>query len=183
MPKRPTDKQGIPCSKCFPTRHMKGREFQVYDTMLSLAWVIRKEQKHGKGPLIFSAAVNPWLLNALGMSYRSGADEAIDALLADDWLILLREGKHKSNGHKEPNEYQILDHDEYVASHPGSCRPYYFVPDHETRQALGSLSRGDSFSSGALPKNFRRKVKKFISDLADDADLMRDEDRAFAKVT
>jgi hypothetical protein len=159
---------------------MTSRQFRVYDTMTAFAWSIRKEQRQGNGPLMFSAAVEPWLLNALAARNRSPIDEAIAELVESGWLLLRRTGSRKDNGRTEPNEYEILEHEAYISAHPGTCPPLYFVPDYETAKELG-LRRGDKVTKADVPDNFRRKVSRYTTAIIASGMMMRPQDRAFAK--
>ena len=156
MPKR-TATKGFPRNPkdCFASRHQSASEFKVYDAIVACAhhWRTVKEGNNATGPLIFNASVVPWLCNAVALS-KNPTRQAVKNLLHQGWLVLLKEGRHRRDGSQEPNEYRVVEHEEFVRLHPGSCPPDIYAPDYETAHAHGVGYGDPATSDGALPKNF-----------------------------
>ncbi|HTQ59572.1 MAG TPA: hypothetical protein VMI32_05080 [Candidatus Solibacter sp.] len=156
--KEATGKPGFPCKSedCYAVRHMTASEFVVYDTMLAFAIAGRKA-RGGEGPLIFKTALKPTLANAVNRSINS-ISEAKDSLVEAGWLRLIREGIRRDDGRQAPNEYEVIKHEQFAASHPGSCPLYDYCPDFETATAH-EIRIGDTLGDkGTTPENFRDKM-------------------------
>jgi hypothetical protein len=135
---------------------MTTREFAVYDVMIAFASAARKgrEGDEATGPLIFTAAIEPTLANAVNCSADT-VSETIPRLLAKGWLILLREGARRPDGKQAPNEYQVVEHRDFALTHPGSCPPYSYCPDFETAVAHGIKIGERLGEKGEQPAHFR----------------------------
>jgi len=104
------------------------------------------------GKRIFYAPVSPYLVNACNQS-RSAIDATLERLCKSGWLINLGRTR-KKDGTETPNSYEVLEHPEWAARHPGCCPDYTECPDWETAKAYG-VKVGDKLkSSGAIPENF-----------------------------
>jgi hypothetical protein len=148
MPKRPTDKTGFPRDPkdCFESRHLTPAQFKVYHVMRACAhsWRKRREGAKATGPLVFNASVAPWLCNAVPIG-RTQAFQLLEDLEALGWIEKTA-GVRRADGKQAPNEYRILEHDEFVSLYPDSCPPNIFSPDG-----------GKARSRSELPKNFRKQ--------------------------
>lgn len=158
MPKRPAATKGFPRNPddCFASRHLSSAQFKVYHVVRNCAWSWRqkKEGDSAAGPLIFNASVIPWLCNAVPISSNQ-ARSVLQELVRLGWLILVRTGKNKQDGRQEPNTYRVLEHDEFVQSHPRSCLPNLYAPNFEEAEKYG-VSYGEKLppEQSVLPKNF-----------------------------
>lgn len=104
-------KNGLPMSfLCVERRHQRAAEFMTWNAMHAVA---RAHRKESDGKLICKAGAY-WLANANNRSVNSER-EAIKNLEKAGWIKLV----HKKIG--GTNWYQVLEHDEFVAAHPGSC--------------------------------------------------------------
>lgn len=133
MPRRPTAK-GFPFdpAKCRASRHMPPTTVaKVWEVLCGYAYHHRK-QRGGTGQLIFTASIVPTLCNEVPCK-RDAADEAIDWLLTVGWIVLVEEGVRNRQGKRSPNTYRLLEHDEFVALHPGSCPPCIYEPSSGKR--------------------------------------------------
>src|SRR5207244_2318314 len=83
------------------------------------------------------------------------ARSVLQELVRLGWLILVRTGKNKQDGRQEPNTYRVLEHDEFVQSHPRSCPPNLYAPNFEEAEKYG-VSYGEKLppEQSVLPKNF-----------------------------
>jgi hypothetical protein len=156
MPKRTTAKQGFPRdpATCFASRHLSATHFKVYNVIVACAWHWRhkREGDAATGPLIFNASIVPWLCNAVPLS-ESYARTMVSEIEQLGWLVLLKEGERRENGRQAPNTYRVVEHAEFVKTHPNTCPPNSYAPDQETAEQFG-VSYGDKISSGPIPKNF-----------------------------
>jgi hypothetical protein len=192
MPKRPTAKIGFPRDPdtCFASRHLSATHYKVYDVIVACAFSKRREREgnDATGPLIFNASIKPWLCNAVPVS-QNYAHIVIDQLLTLGWLILVKEGARRDNGQQAPNEYRVVEHDEFVAAHHGNCPPNMFAPDGKTAEAFG-VSYGDRFGGGIIPKNFwpsedtfeGAALRKFLSEDAGGTIITDEEIAAVRKL-
>lgn len=148
MPKRSPAKTGFPRDpeNCFESRHLTATQFKVYNVMRACAWSWRKKREgnDATGPLIFTASIKPWLCNAVPMS-ASYLREVLAELCEAGWLVKLTEDKYRDNGEQEPNDYRVIEHADFLKTHPTSCPPDMY-------DAHGKKS-GDR---AELPKNFRK---------------------------
>jgi len=142
MPKRPTAKNGFPCdpAKCFASRHLDGSEFKVYSVMLGFAHAGRNSLhgKDSKARLLFNASIKPTLCNAVNLS-KNQTYLVRDKLAEKGWIILRQEGTRKANGSVSPDTWEIVEHDQFVEKHTGTCPDYEFAPDFQAAQAAGFL--------------------------------------------
>jgi hypothetical protein len=154
MPKRPTDKQGTPHKgKCYESRHLSAAHFKVYHVVRNCAWHWR-EQNGGKGPLIFNASVEPWLCNAVPIS-KNYARAILDELVELGWMKQINDKPiyNKDKKKQAPNEYEVFEHDDFVAVHPDSCPRDLYAPDQQTAADAG-VGYGERVGVEPLPKNF-----------------------------
>jgi hypothetical protein len=167
MPNKRGLTKGFPCKPedCYESRHLEASDYKIYDLMCAAAPL-----KDGKR--IFYASVEGWLCNAANQS-RSAVDRTLDRLEAAGWIISLGRTR-RPNGTETPNAYEVLDHDQFIAKHPGTCPPYIYAPTWEVAKEFG-LKKGDKLASSHLPKTFRpdsalgRALAK-IATIPDDSD-------------
>lgn len=152
MPNKPTAKRGFPCKPedCYASRHLEPNLFKMYDLMRAFAKAGQKSRGHKQ--LVCTASVRPTLCNAYPCA-ESTAHKLIEELCDRGWLITRAGDRDPRTGHLSPNTYDLIEHDEFVKSHRGSCPPYLFAQDFETAEAYG-LRRGDRLSTGDMPENF-----------------------------
>jgi hypothetical protein len=192
MPKRSANPTGFPRDPdtCFASRHLSATHYKVFSVIVACAYSKRREREgnDATGPLIFNASIKPWLCNAVPVS-QNYAHIVIDQLLTLGWLILVKEGARRDNGQQAPNEYRVVEHDEFVAAHPGSCPPNMFAPDGKTAEAFG-VGYGDRFGGGIIPRNFwpsedtfeGAALRKFLSDDAGGTIITDEEIAAVRKL-
>ena len=118
MPDNKPTAKGFPCNPedCYVSRHLDGPDFKVHSVMLA---VRISAEKNGKEP-VCSAPVQPWICNAVNQS-RSAVDASISRLEKAGWIIK-HDGGRRPDGKKNPNKYEVLKHDEFVATHPNRDR-------------------------------------------------------------
>ncbi len=126
MPNLPTA-NGFPrTEKCFESRHLSSSDFKVYHVVLACAIAYRKA-RNDNGPLIFQYSVRPWLCNAVPTS-ENNARKILERLEEQGWLVAIEKDRRGPNGKALPNIYQVLTHDEFLRTHPGSCPSNDFGP-------------------------------------------------------
>jgi hypothetical protein len=157
MPKRTASNKGFPRKPedCFTNRHLKAAHYQVYDVMYACAFSWRKQREgdNAKGPLIFNASIRPWLCNATVLS-ENYVRKVVDELVKLGWLKKVNDKPiFNQDGEQNPNVYEVLTHDQFVATHPRSCPDNIFAPDFKTAEAYG-VKYGQKLTTGRLPENF-----------------------------
>src|SRR5258708_28392534 len=128
--------------KCFESRHLSSSDFKVYHVVLACAIAYRKA-RNDNGPLIFQYSVRPWLCNAVPTS-ENNARKILERLEEQGWLVAIEKDRRGPNGKALPNIYQVLTHDEFLRTHPGSCPSNDFGPD------------GEKWHVGSVPMNFAK---------------------------
>jgi hypothetical protein len=163
MPKQTaTRPRGFPCrpDDCFENRHMTAPQYVTYSVMKAFA-VAGRKSRGGQGPILFYASVKPTLCNALNYSARSAIDRILAELWDDGWIIK-RESKRKSDGTMTPTAWEIVEHKDFAASHPGSCPDYPFAPDSAAGEEHG-VKRGQKRTTGELPANFEPQLPDSVT--------------------
>ena len=165
MPRQRTPAKGFPCEPddCFDSRHLDGSLYKVYSVMKGFARAGRTS-RHGRNsdePLLFTAAVKPTLCNAVCLS-KNQTYAVRDKLAELGWIVLREKGTPKPDGSRTPDTWEVLEHEEYVKKHPGSCPSYEYAPDFETAQAAGVRHGQRLRESGPVPYSFfpRRETAK-----------------------
>jgi hypothetical protein len=124
MPRPRTTAKGFPVAPedCRAVRHLPGPEFKVYDQMVAYAYAGRKsrEGKEATGPLLFTAAFKPTLCNALALSVNQ-TYAMRDRLEKLGWIELVADGGKRDDGTDAPDTWRIVEHDEFVKTHPDTC--------------------------------------------------------------
>jgi hypothetical protein len=165
----------------WPMRHLPPNLYKMYS--LGMAFAAKGKTSRGHEQFLFTAAVCPTVCNAYPCS-RNNADKLIEELCNKDWWVKHEGGRDPHTGHLKPNWYEIVQHDEFVERHPGSCPPKEYVDDYETAEALG-LRYGDKLDQrqSKVPLNFAKTVQLSPNDqrtadaLAEWAAQLTDEDR------
>jgi hypothetical protein len=147
MRSKPTAK-GFPCepADCHESRHLEGPDYKIWDVMCAAA-----PRKNGERT--FYASVEPWLCNAANQS-PSAVTATLARLERTGWIIKLnKEPRRGADGKSLSNIYRVLEHEEFVALHPGSCPDYKLAPDDATAVQYG-VEKGDRIPTGRTPWNF-----------------------------
>jgi hypothetical protein len=119
MPSKPATKIVYPIdpAKCRPARHIPAHLYPLYDLMVGYA------KAGGRTSMKFTASFMPTVCNALNLPENTVYRQR-DQLEKLGWIVLLKEGGYdKKEKHLMPDEWRVIDHDEFIKRYPGTCPP------------------------------------------------------------
>ncbi len=155
---------------CVARRHMDA-EFRVYDAMLAIC---KANQKEG-APLPTCYAKTYTLANMIDRSMEQ-VRGALRKLENDGWIVDLHPlaQRRQRRGIFSTAEYRVLEHDEYVSSHPKSCPALRYDPatgeklkPGEATTALGRYNIRKMARLAEMPDCWADAVREMLVEKAD----------------
>jgi hypothetical protein len=132
--------------RCYESNHLHIREWGLLD-------VLQRVTKGCKSTLFFDGrTIAGWFS---GVS-KTAIYDSKDRLVREGWLIPLNgTGKKRQSGSKrfEATQYRVLDHEEWIKTHKGECKPVRNEGLESSPEVGTSPVRNEGLGQSGNPKN------------------------------